>query len=123
MEVSAAYYKPLSNSAGGEEMVSVRRINPRVITQTHRSLLGENRTGRRLKSRLGCSSIRGAHCLRLKREKQTDDDDDGDGRGDDGDNDAKNVTGNQVVFDRLKCSLKPHLSIGEHKSIHPGHLL
>lgn len=100
-------------------MVSVRRINPRVITQTHRSLLGENRTGRRLKSRVGCSSIRGAHCLRLKRGEQTGDDD-GD---DDGDNDAKNVTGNQVVFDGLKCSLKPHLSIGEHKSIHPGHLL
>lgn len=32
MEVSRAYYKPLSDSAGGEEMVSVRGINPRVIT-------------------------------------------------------------------------------------------
>lgn len=32
MEVSWAYYKPLSDSAGGEEMVSVRGINPRVIT-------------------------------------------------------------------------------------------
>lgn len=58
MEVSRAYYKPLSNSAGGEEMVSVRRINPWVITQPHCRLLRRNRTGLRLQRLVSFSSIR-----------------------------------------------------------------
>lgn len=43
MEVSGAYYKPLSDSAGGEEMVSVRGINPRVITSPHCGAVEEDR--------------------------------------------------------------------------------
>lgn len=102
-------------------MVSVRRINPRVITQTHRSLLRENRTKQWLKMRVGCSSIRGAYCLRLKSGEQTDDaDSDGDD-GDDGDNGAQNAAGNQVVFDGHKCSLRTSLSTVVQKSIHLGH--
>lgn len=104
-------------------MVSVRRINPRVITPTHRSLLREIRTGRRLRTRVGCSSIRGAHCLRLKSGEQTDDadgDDDG-GGDDDGDNGAQNAAGNQVVFDGHKRSLKTYVSIVVQESLRPGH--
>lgn len=88
-------------------MVSVRRINPRVITQTHRSLLRENRTSQRLETRVGCSSIRGVYCLRLKSGEQTDDADGEGGDGDDdGDNGAQNAARNQVVFDGHKCSLR-----------------
>lgn len=58
MEVSRAYYKPLSDSAGGEEMVSVRGINPRVITQPHCGLLKRTRTELRLRRLVSFSSIR-----------------------------------------------------------------
>lgn len=112
MEVSRAYYKPLSNSAGGEKMVSVRGINPWVITQPYCRLLRRTQARLRLQMRVSSSSIRAyrrAHCLRLKRGVQTENDND-----DDDNDDDEYAASNQVVFDGHKftaglISGQPHM--------------